>query len=123
MVGTKSCYGKAVGVILLLVFVHACTIVVRSFQELVLVLLMHIVMRTCLPRTRMAVCDCGAYVIDFDQGFGRACTRTFQQASARGCAPDRDRPIVSNTQSMCFARIVAKIVRDLEIAARETPNF
>jgi len=44
VVGTKSCYGKAVGVILLLVFVHACTIVVRSFQELVLVLLMHIVM-------------------------------------------------------------------------------
>jgi hypothetical protein len=62
-------------------------------------------------------------MIDFDQGFGRACTRTFQQASARGCAPDRDRPIVSNTQSMCFARIVAKIVRDLEVAARETPNF
>jgi len=33
------------------------------------------------------------------------------------------RQIEIDRRSMCFARIVVKIVRDLEVAARETPNF
>ena len=33
------------------------------------------------------------------------------------------RQIEIDRRSMCFARIIAKIVRELEVAARETPNF
>jgi hypothetical protein len=72
VLGTNSCYWKGGGGH----FAHCSVqvLLIRSFQELGLAVLMCTVMRTCLPRTRndLVRINC-VRVIDEESNFGRAC--------------------------------------------------